>query len=144
MTIGQVLDSLAVFTAYIAKLQAYRLQCEKDLLEFSPECLTRWDYVVNVFGPTPALYVHGELGRTFFPLQAVTVGWHDCHDLSKWLLRPLDIEIRQRLGLTQKRYNLLIAAESLLPGYNRKLRSDLIASLGLPAEPCAPYFCSEL
>lgn len=135
MKISEFLAAVQEITDYIAEING-------DTEEYGGEALTKWDYILGVYGPTPVLYPRGELGRIFCPLQAITAGWVECHDHKLWHCRPNEAQIRSQLRLSAKAYEKIHKATSLLEGWNKQLRIDLIAACGMEDETQSNWFKS--
>lgn len=130
MRISEFLTRVRGFTDYAESLT---IEANGD------EALTKWDYVLGVYGPTPVLQVRGSLRYIFNPLQAIVVGWDACHE-RPGAIRPNKAAICESLELSERSFLLLRNATSLLPPWNKQLRVDLIAACGLPDERNSPFF----
>jgi hypothetical protein len=131
MKISEVLSQVRAFTDYIQLLAG-------DTEKHGGQALTRWDYIIGVYGPTPVLWPRGLLGSICHPLQAVTLGWDGCNDVPQ--IRPGCEEICAALELSLRDYTLINNATFLIQPWNPRLRADLIAACGLPAEQETPWF----
>lgn len=135
MKIADFLMALQGYTEYIASLQE---------IEDHPHRATRWDYILGVFGPTPVLWPCGDHGRVLSPLQAVAMGWDDCHNWGVWSIRPDPDYIQKVLELTAEAYHKIDQAIHLTQGYHPRLRADLIKACGMPSEAGTPFFEGRL
>jgi hypothetical protein len=132
MKISEVLTAISGFTEYIRDLNG-------DIETHGGQARTKWDYVLGVYGPTPVLWVRGVISYIHDPLQAVAIGWEECHDGSR-ILRPKEDEVMAALGLSQRNYDMLSKAIHLIPPWNKQLRVDLIAACGMEDERTTTYF----
>jgi len=131
MKISEVLSQIRGFTDYISELNG-------DTATHGGQALTRWDYVLSVYGPAPVLWVRGSLGHIHSPLQAVTLGWAGCDEMRA--LRPREEEVQTVLDLSPRNYDLLERAIFLREPWNKQLRADLIAACGLESEQTSNWF----
>jgi hypothetical protein len=131
MKISEVLALVVEFTDYIQALGG-------DINAHGGEALTKWDYILGVYAPTPVLWVRGSMGLIHDPMQAVAIGWEECHAAKA--IRPTEDEVKAALGLSKKHYDMLHSAVFLIPPWNKQLRVDLIAACGLEDERTTTFF----
>ncbi len=128
------------FLAAVREITDYIAEIGGDTEEYGGEALTKWDYILGVYGPTPVLHPRGELGRIFCPLQAITAGWGEAHDIKMWNCRPSEEQIREQLGLSAKSYGKIKRVIGLVKPWNKQLRIDLIAACGMEDETRSNWF----
>jgi hypothetical protein len=129
--ISEVLDHLRSFTDYIGELGGDYQTC-------GGQALTKWDYVLGVYGPTPVLHVRGSPVEIFSPLQAIALGWAECH--VHRIRKPSEEDMRQILELSEANYDKLDRAIHLIDPWHKQLRADLIAACGMPNEAESNWF----
>lgn len=131
MKISEVLALVAEFTDYIQSLGG-------DIKAHGGQALTKWDYILGVYAPTPVLWVRGSMGLIHDPMQAVSIGWEECHEAHT--MRPSQDEVKAALRLSDKHYDMLDRAVHLIPPWNQQLRVDLIAACGMEDERTTTFF----
>jgi hypothetical protein len=131
MKISEVVAAIRGFSDYITSLGG-------DVETHGGEALTKWDYVLGVYGPTPVLHVRGSPVEILSPLQAITLGWEGSHMFR--VRKPDEEDMQNILRLTPEHYAKLDRAIHLIDPWHKQLRADLIAACGMESEETSNWF----